>query len=194
MIHSEFYYNLLDKLSIVAITGRSGRIIYVNDKFCLISGFKREELLGSNHRIINANYHPRSFFIDLWKTISSGETWRGEIKNKAKNGTYYWVDTFIIPEKDKNNNILYYYSVRFDITERKRNERELRGRNKELDQIKVLQSHQVRKPVANLLGLIDLVEPEGLNETNKKLFHMFKSITNELDESIRGIVSLENDL
>lgn len=192
MIHSDFYYNLLDRLSIVAITDRSGKIVYVNDKFCCISGFKREELVGSNHRIINASHHPRSFFIDLWKTISSGETWRGEIKNKTKNGGYYWVDTFIIPEMDENNNILHYYSVRIDITQRKRKERELSGRNKEIDEIKALQSHQVRKPVANLLGLIDLVEPEGLNETNRNLFHMFKSVINELDESIRDIVSLEN--
>lgn len=188
MILSDFYYNLLDKLSIVAVTNKSGKIIYVNEKFCAISGFKNDELIGSNHRIINSSYHSRSFFIDLWKTISSGETWRGEIKNKAKDGSYYWVDTFIIPEMDDNNNILCYYSVRFDITQRKRKESELNGRNKEIDQLRVLQSHQVRKPVANLLGLIDLVEHDGLSENNKNLFFMFKTAINELEQSIRSIV------
>lgn len=182
MLHSKFYYNLLDHLSIVAVTDKSGKIVYANDNFCAISGYSRNELIGVNHRIINSGHHSKSFFINLWKTIASGETWRGEIKNKAKDGTYYWVDTFIIPQTDENDKILKYYSIRIDITDRKL-------REKELDTIRVLQSHQIRKPVANMLGLIGLIELEEMSENTRHVYTLLKDSLQELETSIRSIVS-----
>lgn len=110
------YYSALNQHAIVSAADLSGNIIFVNEKFCEVSGYSKEELLGNNHRMLNSGLHPPEFFSDMWNTITSGKVWHGVIRNMRKDGNYYWVISTIAPQLDANGLPVDYFSIRTDIT------------------------------------------------------------------------------
>jgi PAS domain S-box-containing protein len=149
----------LDHAAIVATTDVSGRITYVNDKFVEISGYSREELLGQDHRIINSAYHAKEFIRDLWRTIANGHVWHGELRNRAKDGHYYWVDTTIVPFLDKRGKPYQYIAIRADITARKAAEEKLahQAALARVGQMAAVVAHEVRNPLAGVKGAIQIL-------------------------------------
>ncbi|MEQ8767822.1 MAG: PAS domain S-box protein [Planctomycetota bacterium] len=183
--------NAFDQHSIVAITDQAGRIIYANDKFCELSQYSREELLGQDHRIVNSKLHPKEFFRDLWRSISRGVTWRGEIRNRAKSGTYYWVDTTIVPID--SNGERRYVSIRTDVTERKRMQEQLvqAAKMAAIGELAGHIAHEVNNPIGIIsakarLMLSDL--PEGLPPTIERDLGKIINQCDRLSRLTRGLL------
>ena len=149
----------LNQAAIVATTNVKGEITFVNDKFVEISKYSRQELLGKDHRIINSGYHSKEFIKDLWHTIANGRIWRGELRNRAKDGSIYWVDTTIVPFLDETGRPYQYMAIRNDITDRKRSEERLREQAAlaRLGEMAAVVAHEVKNPLAAIKGALQVI-------------------------------------
>ena len=225
LLHNNFkeisdYKYALDESSIIAITDQKGIIKKVNNNFCLISKYREEELIGQDHRIINSGYHAKEFICNLWLTISNGKIWRGELKNKAKDGAFYWVDTTIIPFLDDLGKPYQYLSLRADITTRKETEEYLIQRTSQLETANkklvfqheekekrsvelVIANNEKEKRAAELIIANkelafqnDEKEKRGdeLNKLNQQLKTKERQLSNQLNAIAKSNATIEFDL
>lgn len=157
----------LDQSAIVAQTNAKGIIEYVNDKFCQISGYSQEELIGQSHRIINSGNHPKEFFNEMWKTISRGQIWRGEVCNRAKSGHLYWVATTIVPFSDSEGKPSQYLAIRQDITALKEAEQVVKDQQAQLiassklsaiGEMAATITHEINNPLGVILGRVEMLK------------------------------------
>ena len=189
------YKQIIDLNAICSVTDPDGKIIYVNDKFCEISQYSREELLGDDHRIVNSDYHPSSVFKELWDTIKSGKVWRSDVRSKAKDGSFFWLDSTIVPIHDENGVITEYFSLRTPINDRKRIEQEQKSYVKDLEKMLFMVSHEVRQPVSQILGTVSLLEDDNtLSKENSELIANLKISAANLDVFTKKLTSFMNDL
>lgn len=183
--------------AIVAITDKSGKITYVNKKFCAISKYSESELLGNTHRIINSHFHPKEFFIDMWKTISQGKTWEGEIRNRAKDGSLYWVNTTIVPFMDADGKPEQYVAVRYEITERKLAEEQLKIyskkleiSNQELQDFASVAAHDLQEPLRKIQTFSDRVKLKAKDSISPEAYDYLDRV----QASAKRMQILINDL
>jgi PAS domain S-box-containing protein len=184
----------LDEHAIVSITDVRGTITYANRKFCEISGYSRQEVLGQTHRLIRSGAHPDSFYRDIWQTISSGHTWTGEICNRTKEGSLYWVLATIAPMLDENGLPYQYIGIRADITRSKLHEQELRQAKEDAEaasrtksEFLANMSHEIRTPMNGVLGMLNLALDTPLNGEQKEFLSLAHS-------SAHALLAILNDI
>ena len=181
----------LDQSAIVAATDQTGRITYVNDKFCEISKYSREELLGQDHRIINSGYHPKDLIRDLWRTIAQGRVWRGELRNRAKDGSIYWVDTTIVPFLNARGKPWQYLSIRSDVTQRKAAEQQLRDEAAltQLGQLSAVVAHEVRNPLAAVKGSLQVLATRVSDVSGREIIPALIARIDALNQTVKDILT-----
>jgi PAS domain S-box-containing protein len=188
----------LDQSTIVAITDQRGIITYVNDAFCRISKYSREELLGQDHRIINSAYHPKEFIRGLWTTIGSGGVWKGELRNRAKDGSIYWVDTTIVPFLNSEGKPYQYVAVRHDITQLKLAEAQVLKQAAELQRSAQLSfvgelaaglAHEIKNPLAGIQGAVDiLIRRRDKNDPEREALEGMRHEVQRIDRTVRALL------
>lgn len=182
----------LNQSSIVAFTDAAGRITSVNDKLCEISKYSKQELIGQTHSILNSGYHSRSFFKELWATIGSGNVWKGEIRNRAKDGTYYWVDTTIVPFINDSGKPYQYLAIRNDITERKHSEELLHRQDKlaAVGQLAAGVAHEIRNPLTSMKGYAEFLLLDEEKEERKEFIDIILDEIDRVDSIVEDFMVL----
>jgi len=188
----------LDQSTIVAITDQTGIINYVNDEFCRISKYSRAELLGQDHRLINSGYHSKDFIRDLWTTIASGKVWKGELRNLAKDGSVYWVDTTIVPFLNTEGKPYQYVAIRHDITQLKLAEEQILKQAAELQRAAQLSfvgelaaglAHEIKNPLAGIQGVVDiLIRRRDKNDPEREALEGVRHEVQRIDSTVRALL------
>jgi PAS domain S-box-containing protein len=185
----------LDQHCIVARTDRRGTITFVNEKFCSISKYSREELVGRDHRIVDSEFHSKEFLADLWRTIRSGQVWKGDLRNRAKDGSIYWVGTTIVPFCDAENKPRQYIAIRTDITEIKSVEEDLRAAKEAAEaassaksEFLANMSHEIRTPLNGVMGMTDLALDTELTPEQREYLETVKMSADSLLTVINDIL------
>jgi PAS domain S-box-containing protein len=188
----------LDQSTIVAITDQRGTINYVNDEFCRISKYSREDLLGQDHRIINSGYHPKEFIRDLWTTIAAGQVWKGELRNRASDRSIYWVDTTIVPFLNSEGKPYQYVAIRHDITQRKLAEEQVLKQAAELQRAAQLSfvgelaaglAHEIKNPLAGIQGGVDiLIRRRDKNDPEREALEGMRHEVQRIDSTVRTLL------
>ena len=182
-----FQKSALDEHSIVSITDHRGIITYANELFCDVSGYSREELMGNTHRILNSGEHDKAFFADLWQTISSGESWQGQLKNRRKDGSFYWVESTIVPILDSDTQRYRYIAIRTDITSEKLLSESLIDLQKKNRLMYGVIAHELRTPVA----AVEMMTHHGPSDWQKDK-SLVRSAVKDLLQSIDDMKMLVN--
>ena len=207
------YRYALDQSSILAITDARGRISFVNERFCEISKYPRDELIGRDHNILNSGYHPPDFFKKMWQTITSGEVWHGDIRNRAKDGSYYWVDTTIVPVVDEGSSQpREYIAVRNEITRRKdteaalersvaqlaeanlrlRQEHEKRLQAEKMASIGMLAAgvaHEINNPLSGVMACLEGLQTDSVRQERRaQYFSTARDGLERIQQTVRGLL------
>ena len=169
------YQDAFDETSIIAITDQNGIIRKANANFCKISKYSEQELIGQDHRMINSGYHPKEYIKQMWQTISVGNIWKGELKNRAKDGSFYWVDTTIVPFLNDQGKPYQYLAIRVDITNRKESVEKLESAYKELESFNYISSHDLQVPLRHIQNFASrILDDESRNLTERGKFYFEK--------------------
>lgn len=177
----------LNRHVIVATTDVTGRITYANDMFCEVSGYSRDELLGQDHILLNSGCHPHGFFKNIYRTITRGNVWHGEICNRHKNGELYWLYTTIVPDMGANHKPVQYMAIRTDITTRKKAEQAALAASRAKSEFLANMSHEIRTPMNGMIGMLDVLQQTRLNPDQQRM-------VGTIQHSSLALLSILNDI